>query len=269
MSIKDDILSEVNKADNKRQKSKDGIKPLRENKSQSDSVEALLIMSKLDKLFYNRDELDEERAGLHASSVIAGEADFCFREQVLSLLFKRNQGEQIPVGLKRVFAAGESIHAKWQNMFVKAGIAYVIEGRSFNEQYELYFTPDAIITLDGKRYVVEIKSMNTYSYQKAHSHPSGEKQMQLYMHLYGIPQGFVLAEDKNSQDWKPFIREYDPEIVKPFLYRLQEIQEMKRNYIKYKELPPCQCKNANTKKALQCGMRDACFKIGIGRVRLK
>jgi hypothetical protein len=231
-------------------------------------IEELLITSKLDKLFYLRDHLDEERAGLHASSVIVSDNEFCYRRQVLSLLYKQNQGEEFPIRLMKIFAAGNSIHEKWQNLFLKGGIADIIEGRSYSEQYELYFTPDAIINIDGKKYVVEIKSMNTFSYKKANSHPSGHKQLQLYMHLTGIPQGFVLAEDKNSQDYKLFITKYEPETLIPILARLENIQEMKQAFLKHKEMPPRKCKHINVGRAKGCNMKDACWNCGIGRVKL-
>jgi len=274
MSLKSAIMDELNKgkgsqntADKKENKNR--YKPISNNtKAHQQSLSGLLIKSKLDRLFYLRDEKDEERAGLHASSIITSDNEFCYRAQVLSLLYKQNQGEQLPINLLRIFAAGNSIHEKWQSMFIKAGIAVDIEARHFSDEYELYFTPDAVINLDGTKYVVEIKSMNTFAYQKAKSHPSGQKQLQLYMHLLGIPQGFVLAEDKNNQDWQPFMCEYDPEQVLPFLGRLNQVQEMKKAFVKSKEIPPRKCKNSETSRAKSCNMRDACFNIGKGRVSI-
>ena len=88
------------------------------------------------------------------------------------------------------------------------------------------------------------------------------------MHLLGIPQGFVLAEDNNNQDWQLFMCEYDPEQVLPFLGRLNQVQEMKQAFVKSKEIPPRKCKNSETSMAKSCNMRDACFNIGNKRVDL-
>lgn len=267
-SLRDMILSEVQNQGLKVGNNSDNINNHSKGNEKDMGIQGLIIESKLNPLFYLRNELDEERAGLHASSIIGSENDLCYRQQVLSLLFKQNQGEGIPIRLARIFAAGNSIHEKWQNMFIKGGIADQIEGRSYSEQYELYFTPDAVIVLEGKKYVVEIKSMNTFSFKKANNHPSGRKQMQLYMHLLGIPQGFVLAENKNSQDVKIFYERYDPEVVMPFIARLNSIQEMKQAFIEHKEMPPRKCKKSGSKKAEGCNMRDACFNIGKGRIRI-
>ena len=54
----------------------------------------------------------QERVGLHASALIKGEKDFCLRQQVLSLIYRQLQGEQIPVGLKRIYKEGNTIHEK-------------------------------------------------------------------------------------------------------------------------------------------------------------
>lgn len=237
----------------------------------TNSSESLIIKQRLNKLFVEmRDinNLEEERAGLHGSAIIESETSFCFRCQLLSLFYKQGQGKDLPIDLLRIFKEGNAIHEKWQNMFEKAGIAIKNEARSYSTKYDLYFTPDSIIKIDGRIYVVEIKSMNTFSFKKATSHPSGQKQCMLYMHLLGIPNGFVLGEDKNTQQFEIFPVEYSYEKVLPYIYRLNEIQLMKKNFIENKEVPPRKCKNANTKKAMECPMRDCCFNIEKGRIKL-
>ncbi len=244
MSLKAAIESQL-KVDSKGSKMPDneskGKGRGRGPKQNNDSLEGLLIRRTLDQLFYLRDHTDEKRAGLHASSIIKSDKEFCYRAQVLSLLFEQNQGQLLPVDLLRIFAAGQSIHEKWQNLFVKSGLATEIEARNFNDQYELYFTPDAVIQLNHKKYVVEIKSMNTFAFQKANSHPEGQKQIQLYMHFLGIKRGFILAEDKNTQQFKIFNVEYDYLQVLPYLERLNEVQELKKEFLKSGDLPAKKC----------------------------
>ena len=63
-----------------------------------------------------------ERKGLHASAIIVGDDKFCYRQQVLSLFYKQLQGEQVQVGLKRIFAEGDAIHEKWQRLFIRGGL---------------------------------------------------------------------------------------------------------------------------------------------------
>ena len=251
------------------------------------AIEKLIIEKTLNSLFYApkkmEEELDfvkqmftrgagsDERVGLHASAIIVGENDFCYRQQVLSLLYKQTQGSEVPQQLKRIFEEGNAIHEKWQRLFIRGGLGKPedMDRTRRIKKYELSFTPDAIITIAGKKYVVEIKSMNPIAFKHATSHPSGEKQCQLYMHFTGIPRGFVLAECKGTQQFKVFLLEYDHKVVRPFLSRLQEVKAMKNNMLKRKEIPVRKCKNCDTKRAQSCSMKDACFNVGIGRIRLE
>lgn len=232
------------------------------------SMKSIMIGHFLDSLFKKELEDKEERYGLHASAIIASDNEFCYREQVLSLFFKRNIGKELSTDLLKIFAAGTSIHKKWQNLFKKCGIAVTIEKTRFDKRYDLCFTPDATINYNGEEIPVEIKSMNTFAFQKANSHPSGEKQLNFYLYLLKKKWGFVLAEDKNTQKNKIFIVKYDKEKVKPYVLRLKMIQKMKKEFIDNKIIPPKKCKSCDCKRAIECGMRDACFNIGAGRIKL-
>lgn len=251
------------------------------------NTSGLIIEQKLNKLFTLPPNPDEElemirmqydqkkgdRYGLHASAIIVGDDRFCYREQVLSLFYKQNQGANISIGLKRIFEEGNYIHEKWQRLFIRGGygIAKCMDRSRFCEEYDLSYTPDICPAkiLPGKKHVVEIKSVNTFQFKHMKSHPSGKKQLMFYNFLTGLNDGFVLAEDKNTQEFKVFPYEYDAVIVEPFVVRLENIQKYKKRFKKSKIMEDGICKNCQTKRALECGMRDACFNIGIGRVKLE
>lgn len=220
----------------------------------------LSIESKLNALFDTDRQNREDRVGMHGSGVIASENEFCHRQQVLSFFFKGNEPE-IPDNLKRIFLEGWYIHTKWQTLFKQAGIAVGIEQRGISKEWQLLFTPDAIIRLDNKLYVVEIKSVNTFQFKNMTSHPSGEKQCRLYMHFTGIPNGFVLAEDKNTQEFKVLPVDYDPLKVKPYVERMWKVIKEKEQYIKSGKLPQRVCQNEDCKKACKCSYRDCCFNL--------
>lgn len=200
----------------------------------------------------------EERVGMHGSGVIASEAEFCVRKQVLSFVFKGVE-PHIPIGLKRIFKNGWSVHQKWQTLFEEAGIAIAIEQRGESNDWSLLFTPDAIVKIGKRKYVVEIKSVNTYQFKNMSSHPSGEKQLQLYMHQTGIPNGFVLCEDKNTQDIKIFVYEYNPEKARPFVERMLEVKDALKVYLETGVLPTGKCAKRDEKLAERCAYCDACF----------
>lgn len=229
------------------------------------TTEALLIENALNNLIKNYRSNSEDRIGMHGSGIIASDNAFCYREQVLAFFYKGKEPNH-PVNLLRIFLEGWSVHQKWQMLFEKAGVSLGVEQRGHSRDFELLFTPDAIIFLSiigCRKYVVEIKSMNTFAFKHAKSHPSGEKQCQLYMHMLAIPNGFVLLEDKNSQDIKVIPVRYNWQKALPFVERMITV----KGYVKeYKEsdyddekLPMRECKNENDKRAKGCRYCQACF----------
>lgn len=223
--------------------------------------------AEMEMLQYQYDHEEEIRMGLHASAITGATKSFCFRAAVVDVLYKDfyERGKKIPslvkrefekrqmgdrkhsTSLLRIFEEGKSIGTKWQRLFMrgKLGNKEDMDVSRMQEDYDLSYTPDGIIVLDGKKYVVEIKSMNTFAFQKAKTHPSGIKQLKLYMYLEGIDRGFVLVDDKNTSDFKVFvvmdINESDPDIAN-CLYLLERIQTLKKETIKTKVFPDCTCK---------------------------
>lgn len=217
----------------------------------------------------------QERIGLHASALIAGEKDFCIRQQVLSLLYRQLQGEQVEVGLKRIFEQGNAIHEKWQRLFIRAGYSTYkdLDVTQYDERYKISFTPDIICTIpefyDG-RMIGEIKSVNTYQFQKMSKHPSAYKQCQWYMFLTGIKKGFVLSEDKNTQDFKVEVYDFDSELIAPFQDRAEQIAYYYDRVLKEHKMVarPKDCKSPDCKRCSKCALRDSCWNIGKGKIRI-
>lgn len=218
----------------------------------------------------------QERIGLHASALIKGEKDFCLRQQVLSLMYRQLQGEQIPVGLKRIFEEGNAIHEKWQRLLIRGGFCTAddLDVTQMNKKYRISFTPDVICEIpefhDGKM-VGEIKSVNTFQFQKMTKHPSAWKQLQWYMFLTGIHKGFVLSEDKNTQDIKVEIYDFDESIVQPFVDRAEQI---KKAYIRVQKenkmvKRPKDAVSPECKRCEQCALRNACWNINGGGIKIE
>lgn len=232
--------------------------------------------TKFVKQVMTRGQESQERRGLHASNMLVGESEFCIRSQVLSLLYKQNQGEQLQPSLLRIFEQGNAIHEKWQRLFIRAGYgkATDMDYSQFNKYYAMSFTPDAIISIpevfDGDKIIVEIKSVNTFQFQKMDKHPSAWKQAQWYMHNTGLKHGIVLSEDKNTQDFKIEVYEYDSQLVAPFVERAESIIYYYNRVITEHKMV-ARSKGANSpdcKKCKECPLRDACWNIGMGRIRL-
>lgn len=232
--------------------------------------------AKFVKQVMTRGQESQERVGLHASSLIVGDKDFCVRQQVLSLIYKQLQGEQINVGLMRIFEQGNAIHEKWQRLFIRAGYSKAsdLDVTQFNDVYKISFTPDIICSIpefyDGKM-IGEIKSVNTFQFQRMVKHPSAWKQCQWYMYLTGIHKGFVLSEDKNTQDFKIEVYDYDPSIVAPFIDRAEAIKYYYNKLMKQHKMVqrPDSVKSSDCKRCKDCPMRLSCWNLEGGKIKIK
>ena len=262
------------------------------NNTKIQSSEARELDVILNKLFYLPKNIEEEaafvkqvmtrglesqeRVGLHASALIKGDKDFCLRQQVLSLMYRQLQGEQLPVGLMKIFEEGNAIHEKWQRLFIRGGYSKAsdLDVTQFNKQYRISFTPDIICRIpefyDGKM-IGELKSVNTHQFRKMARHPSAWKQLQWYMYLSGIHKGFVLSEDKNTQETKIEIYDYDVNVVSQFIDRAEEIKFRYKKAMKEHKMVkrPEDATSPDCKRCKQCALVNACWKINGGGVLIK
>ena len=256
-----------------------------------ESTEATKLSQLFNQLFYLPKDIDgetqfvklvmtrglesQERVGLHASNMLVSDSAFCMRSQVLSLVYRQLQGEQVKVGLMRIFEEGNSIHEKWQRMFIRAGWSKPtdLDRTRYSEDYMMSFTPDIVCLIPDfcdEPMVGEIKSVNTFSFKKQTKHPSAWKQCQWYMHLTGIKKGFVLSEDKNTQDFRVEVYDYDTDIVQPFIDRAESIVDAYHTLMRDHKMVarPSDAKKPDCKRCSSCAMRDACWNIGMGRVKI-
>ena len=262
------------------------------NNTKIQSSEARELDIILNKLFYLPKNIEEEaafvkqvmtrglesqeRVGLHASALIKGDKDFCLRQQVLSLMYRQLQGEQLPVGLMKIFEEGNAIHEKWQRLFIRGGYSKAsdLDVTQFNEKYRISFTPDIICRIpefyDGKM-IGELKSVNTHQFRKMARHPSAWKQLQWYMYLSGIHKGFVLSEDKNTQETKIEIYDYDVNVISQFIDRAEEIKFRYKKAMKEHKMVkrPEDATSPDCKRCKQCALVNACWKINGGGILIK
>lgn len=225
-----------------------------------------MLKDKLQQLFDEDKKHGEDRKGLHGSGIIVSDDQWCYREAILSLNHKSVEVKHSD-SLIRIFKHGNAVHDKWQNMFGKIGWADFVEARCYSELWELLSTPDLIVTIDNKVYIGEIKSMNSMSFRKAvkgAGHPSGRKQCILYMYLFGIPNGFVLMENKDTQEYDIEYVTFDLkafEEVEKFIERLFWAKQYNTQYVMKKILPDRICKKNNEPRAKKCGFCKLCFNM--------
>jgi hypothetical protein len=217
----------------------------------------------LDRLFFAWDSRKQkDRTGLHASSIIDVDS-FCFREHILRHHYKPKKSTSW-ARLLRIFLQGWYIHMKWQYLFEFGGISLAVEKAHFYKFWNFYFTPDAIINMFGKNCVVEIKSHTINGFNELKKPPANAvRQAQIYMHFTGIPYGLILVENKNNQEYKVWLIEYDWTIVKPFVERLVLLKKLFLIYKKEGRLPKkcekCDFGGLGCSRVRNCNMSHICF----------
>lgn len=254
------------------------------NGTKLQSAEEYKIEQEVNKLFYldkniekeleflksvmTRGQGTQERTGVHASDVLKPESDFCLRKQILSLWYHPNSIPQNPMS-KRVFAAGDAIHEKYQRLFIRGGLCNPSDcdvTLKSTWYHGLSFSPDiSNAKIAGNEYVVEIKSMNSYLFDRMTEHESAKLQLMLYMHLLIKKRGFVLCENKDTQKIKIFVYKYDRNIIKPYLERIKKINEYNQLFLDTNKIPKrlSVCQTCKSVKAKMCTMRDTCFGISV------
>ncbi|MCX7750905.1 MAG: PD-(D/E)XK nuclease family protein [Candidatus Bipolaricaulota bacterium] len=136
----------------------------------------------------------------------------------------------------RKLAVGDDAHRRLVQALYGMGIVVAAEvpippGNLFHGRC------DVIVSLDGKNYVVEIKTAHPYSFDQMASGPRRDHylQLQLYLHYFGIPQGIVLAENKATQELREFVVPYDkPEVARV----LEQFERLRELVFVRGELPP-------------------------------
>ena len=216
----------------------------------------------------------QERKGLHASGVIVGADKFCLRAQILAIYYKQEGKKELPPNLLRIFEEGNAIHEKWQRLFIRGGFSKPadLDKTCYNEEFNLFYSPDIICTIpefSPEPMVGEIKSMNSFSYESCTKHPSASIQLQLYMFLTGIKQGFVLCENKNTQEFRIEYYRYDQEVIQFAIDRLQEVQRYKSIFEARKKMirRPSGATALGCKKCADCVVKSACW-LRSARIRI-
>ena len=84
---------------------------------------------------------------------------------------------------------------------------------------------DAVLQIEGRRYILEIKSASPYLFQKASPDPSHLNQLQLYLHFLNCDQGILLYENKADQKLKEFVVHRDEALIRSLIEKFQYLKE--------------------------------------------
>lgn len=168
--------------------------------------------------FYLDQQRDKEQTHFYIT-----DAGKCPRQVFFK--FKNVRGEPMDARILRVFERGEHMHRNIFNILYRLKIGTVTEITIPNKEI-VSGRADAIICINGENYVLDIKSINSMQFKKLiAAKEENILQIQLYLHYFNIKKGILLYIDKDQQDIKEFLIDYDDKIVNNLLDGFKKLKE--------------------------------------------
>lgn len=140
--------------------------------------------------------------------------------------FKKIPAEELEPERLRIFDHGDLIHKMVLTPLESLGLVRVSE-IPIPPQKIISGRADAIISLNGEEYVLDIKSISGRLNFTKMEKPIQEHvwQVQLYMHFFQKKKGILLYINKDTQEIKEFIFDYDKKLAKELLDWFEKIKE--------------------------------------------
>ncbi len=211
-----------------------------------------MLKELIDK-FYSDKNTDREQTHFYIT-----DAGKCPRS--IFFKFKKAPRKEMDARILRIFEQGESMHQLiMKALFGIRDIHVVASEVNMPPQEIISGRADAIISMNNELYVVDFKSMNSMVF-RALTAPKEENiyQLQLYLHFFKIKKGILLYIDKDKQELKEFIIEYDPQLCRRLLKQFKELEEKINKDI----VPAALADYPSNWQCSYCQFRSICDKAG-------
>lgn len=151
--------------------------------------------------------------------------------------FKNAPAEKMDARILRIYEKGEYLHRNIVSILIRLGIVVASE-INIPSQEMISGRADVIVSLNGELYLVDIKSMNSMVFRNL-TEPKEENvsQLQLYLHYFKIKKGILFYIDKDKQDIKEFIIDYNPTLAQSILDGFTSLKKKIENNIIPSRLP--------------------------------
>ena len=139
--------------------------------------------------------------------------------------FKQAPHPELEPRILRLFDHGNYIHRLIVKALEDQG---VLEGEEVDipSQELIAGRADALLRINGQRYVLDIKSINRSGFQALKAPKEDHvHQVQLYLHFFQIPKGVLLYVNKDTQELKEFQFDYDPKLCQDLLSDLEILKK--------------------------------------------
>lgn len=141
--------------------------------------------------------------------------------------FKNAPKKEMEARILRIFDHGDDIHKLIMKPLFGTRDAHVVASEvDIPSQEIISGRADAIISDGVQLYVLDIKSINTGQFRSLIG-PKEEhiNQTQLYLHYFKVKKGILLYVNKDNQELKEFIFNYDQERVQILLNGLNNLKK--------------------------------------------
>ena len=139
--------------------------------------------------------------------------------------FKKAPKEEMEARVLRMFDHGDYIHRLILNTLFSLGMVRSSE-INIPPQQIISGRADAILSFDNDLYVLDIKSMNSMVFKNLdEAKEENINQLQLYLHFFKISKGILLYVNKDTQELKEFVINYDQTIVRNLLNGLNDLKK--------------------------------------------
>jgi hypothetical protein len=201
-----------------------------------------------------RDELMSKQRD-RTKSFSASSLGHCTRQQMFQYLdakIERKPNAQAA----SIFIHGTWTHLKWQAMGLQEGWLAATEVPVSLPELKMKGTIDGLLW-NGDGW--ELKSINARGYRfviDSGPKPEHLKQIHGYMLATSIRRWSLIYEEKDTQDYKEFVVDFDPLIATEVISELQAMNQSVKDKQLPAMLPTCVAKNGMTYRS--CAYRDQC-----------
>lgn len=179
-----------------------------------------MLKELIDQFYLDRErgKADRERVYFYIS-----ESGKCPR--AIFFRFKKAPKEELAAEKLRVFEFGNHIQQIVLRPLISKGIVLATE-IPIPPQEIVSGRADIVISVNGEPYVVEVKSisgrMNLAKMEKPM--PDHYNQLQFYLHYFKIKKGILLYVNKDTQELREFLCNYDQGLVENLLKQFEELK---------------------------------------------
>lgn len=216
-----------------------------------------MLKELIDKFYLDRQK-DREQTHFYIT-----DAGRCPR--AIFFKFKNAPREEIEANILRMFDHGDHIHQMIMNPLLSMREIHVVSSEVNIPPQELISGRADAILSDGKElFVLDIKSMNSMLFRTL-KEPKEENvdQIQLYLHYFKINKGILLYVNKDTQDLREFVVDYDKARSEGLLVALEALKEQ----IDSNTVPQRVEGHPSNRQCRYCQFRDLCDKAEPGTLK--